>query len=60
MRFDEDSRAETFPEFLQDLIDEHLERHRKQEYKYIGLTRTQLRGKPIPKGVKGDSEGERS
>ena len=51
MTFDGDSRAETFPEFPQYLIDGHLERHKKQEYKYIGLTRTQLRDKPIPRGV---------
>jgi hypothetical protein len=42
MKFDKDSRAETFPEFPQDLIDEHLKRHntdKKNGHKYTGLTR---------------------
>jgi hypothetical protein len=43
MKFDKDSRAETFPEFPQDLIDEHLKRHytdKKNGHKYTGLTRS--------------------
>jgi hypothetical protein len=60
MRFDRDSRAETFPEFPQYLIDEHLIRHNNNDYKYTGLTRSQLRNKLITSGVKCNSEGERS
>jgi hypothetical protein len=62
MAFDERSRVETFPEFPQDLIDEHLRRHNndKNGYKYTGLTRTQLR-KPLKDiGVKDNLEAERS
>jgi DNA-binding NtrC family response regulator len=63
MAFDERSRVETFPEFPQDLIDEHLRRHNndiKNGYKYTGLTRTQLRKPVKDSGAKDNMEAERS
>jgi hypothetical protein len=56
MAFDDSCRVESFPEFPDWQIEEHLQRHENQEEGYSGLSRADLREGRVKKPARSINE----